>query len=69
MAIKLSPAAYKELKAAIRDYKTKGKVEIMLTNIQVNAYKQGYQDAYDDASKKIQDVVSGETVTETDNAI
>lgn len=55
MAVKLSPTAYKELKTAIRNYATKGKVEKLLTSIQQTAYKQGYADSYNDASKQIQE--------------
>jgi len=54
MAVKLSPTAYKELKTAMRDYKTKGQVEKLLTSIQESACKQGYADSYNDASKQIQ---------------
>jgi hypothetical protein len=57
MAIKLDPKAFKELKDAIRNYATKGRVEKLLTNIQVNGYKQGYADALQDASEKLHGAV------------
>lgn len=57
MAIKLSETAYKELKAAMRDYTTKGRVERMLTRIQTDAYQQGYIDCYNVTSQKIKQVV------------
>lgn len=58
MAIKLDPKAFKELKDAIRNYATKGRVEKLLTNVQVNAYKQGYADALQDASDKLNGAVN-----------
>lgn len=57
MAIKLDPKAFKELKDAIRNYATKGRVEKLLTTIQVNGYKQGYADALQDASNKLHGAV------------
>ena len=58
MSIKLNENAYRELKTAIRDYKTKGRVEKFLTRIQEDAYQQGYIDCYNVTNNKIKQVVA-----------
>jgi hypothetical protein len=58
MSIKLNDQAYKELKTAMRDYTTKGRVEKFLTRIQEDAYQQGYIDCYNVTNNKIKQVVA-----------